>query len=79
MLLAVVATLLQPRWIVNGEVPSFNPWLAMGIPVLLGIVGAFFAARSRHPWWAVLSALWGFILIFVFIVESVIQKGQSML
>lgn len=77
MLLAVVATLVQPRWIVNGEVPSFNPWWIMGIPVLLGLVGAFFAVRSRHPWWAVLSAPWGFILIAIFIVESAIQKGQS--
>lgn len=69
MLLAVVVVLLQPNWI---EAGGRQPFLLSIIPILLGFAGAYFALRHRYLWWGILSIFWGFIIILVFTVSSLI-------
>lgn len=60
MALALVVVLFMPDWTGSG---SNRPlWLFL-VPIALGIAGAAFALRSRHLWWTLFSALWGFALV----------------
>ncbi|WP_104177252.1 hypothetical protein [Cryobacterium sp. Y50] len=72
MLLALVVVLLMPDW--SGSGTNRPLWL-FGIPVVLGLVGAGFAVRARHGWWALASALWGFALIQILIVVVTLVSG----
>jgi hypothetical protein len=72
MLVAVIVVLLLPDW---GESGSPRPIWVFAVPVLLGLIGAVLALRSRHPWWAAASALWGFVLIQVLIVVITVISG----
>lgn len=72
MLGALIVVVLLPDWTGTG-----NPrpiWL-FAVPVLLGLIGAGIALKDRHPWWAALSALWGFILIQVLVVTITLISG----
>ncbi|KFF59859.1 hypothetical protein JF66_08340 [Cryobacterium sp. MLB-32] len=68
--LAVVA--LMPDWTGSGD---NRPLWLFAIPVVLGLVGAGFAVRARHVWWAVASALWGFALIQLLVVVVTLVSG----
>lgn len=72
MSLAAIIVLLLPDWTGSGVVRSL--WL-FSVPVLLGIVGAVFALKNRRPWWAALSALWGFLLIQALIIATTLISG----
>ncbi len=72
MLVAVIVVLLLPDW---GGSGSPRPIWVFAVPVLLGLIGAVLALRSRHPWWAAASALWGFVLIQVLIVVITVISG----
>jgi prepilin signal peptidase PulO-like enzyme (type II secretory pathway) len=64
MVAALVAVFLLPDWAGTG-VP--RPLWVFAMPVLLGLIGAGIALKAMHPWWAVLSAVWGFALVQVLI------------
>lgn len=72
MFLAVVATVVQPE-----EMRPEGPWPVwlIGLPVVLGIVGAVLAIRGRHFWWGVISAAWGFILIQALVIVVTLISG----
>lgn len=72
MLLAAVVVFLLPDWAGTG-VP--RPIWVFAIPILLGLTGAAFALKGRHPWWAAASALWGFVLIQVLVVTITLISG----
>lgn len=64
MLLAVIVVLLVPDWTGSG---APRPIWVFAVPVVLGLIGAALALRSRHPWWVVVSTLWGFVLLQVLV------------
>lgn len=72
LLAAVVVLLLLPDWTGSGVL---RPISLFSVPVLLGVVGAVFALKDGRPWWAVMSALWGFLLIQVLIVATTLISG----
>jgi uncharacterized membrane protein len=72
MFLATVLTLLLPDWTGSG---ALRPIWLFSVPVLLGIVGAVFALKDGRPWWAAMSALWGFLLIQAVIVATTLISG----
>lgn len=72
MSLAAVVVLLLPDWTGSGVL---RPLWLFSVPVLLGIVGAVFALKDGRPWWAAMSALWGFLLIQVLIVATTLIRG----
>lgn len=72
MLGALIVVVLLPDWTGTGNPRSI--WL-FAVPVLLGLIGAGIALKDRHPWWAALSALWGFILIQVLVVTITLISG----
>lgn len=72
MLGALVLVLLLPDWAETGEPRSI--W-AFAIPVLLGLIGAGVALKTMHPWWAALSAVWGFILIQLLVLTITLVSG----
>ena len=64
--------LLLPDWAGSG---TPRPIWVFAIPVLLGLTGAAFALKDKHPWWAAASALWGFILIQILVVTITLLSG----
>lgn len=72
MLLAVIVVLLFPDWTGSG---APRPIWVFAVPVVLGLIGAVLALRARHPWWAVVSALWGFVLIQALVVVITLISG----
>ncbi len=60
MILALVVILVIPDWTGSG---GNRPIWIFAIPVVLGLIGAGFALYSKHIWWAVASAVWGFVLV----------------
>lgn len=72
MSLAAIIVLLLPDWTGSGAI---RPLWLFSVPVLLGIVGAVFALKNRRPWWAALSALWGFLLIQALIIATTLISG----
>ncbi|MHA7142647.1 hypothetical protein ACX80T_14040 [Arthrobacter sp. Sr33] len=72
MLLAVIVVLLFPDWTGSG---ATRPIWVFAVPVVLGLIGGALALRARHPWWAVASALWGFVLIQVLVVVITLISG----
>ncbi|KGJ71920.1 hypothetical protein GY21_18835 [Cryobacterium roopkundense] len=72
MSLAVAVVALMPDWTGSGDA---RPLWIFAVPVVLGFIGAAFAVRASHPWWAVVSALWGFALIQVLVVMVTLISG----
>ncbi|GAB3537162.1 hypothetical protein GCM10027403_20480 [Arthrobacter tecti] len=72
MAAAVVVVLLLPDWADTG---AARPIWLFALPVVLGLVGAGFALAGRHPWWGVLSAVWGFVLIQMLVVITTLVSG----
>ena len=72
MLSAAIVVLLLPDWIDSGVL---RPVWIFSMPVLLGIIGAVFALKDRCPWWAAMSALWGFLLVQVLVVATTLIGG----
>lgn len=72
MFLAMIVVVLLPDRAGSGDP---RPIWALATPALLGLVGAVFALRGRHPWWAAISALWGLFLIQVLIVVATLISG----
>ncbi|GAA1116514.1 hypothetical protein [Arthrobacter flavus] len=72
MLLAIAVVFLLPDWTGSG---TRRPIWVFAIPILLGLIGAGFALRTKHPWWAAASALWGFVLIQVLVVTITLISG----
>ncbi|MBG6192067.1 hypothetical protein IWX64_003036 [Arthrobacter sp. CAN_A212] len=72
MLLAFAVVFFLPDWAGSG---TPRPIWVFTIPILLGLTGAAFALRTRHPWWAATSALWGFVLIQVLVVTITLISG----
>lgn len=72
MLLAVVVVFLLPDWAGSG---TPRPTWIFAVPILLGLTGAAIALEGRHPWWAVASALWGFVLLQVLVVTITLISG----
>ncbi|GAA1498495.1 hypothetical protein [Paeniglutamicibacter kerguelensis] len=70
MAAALAITLLLPDWAGSGSPRS--PWL-LASPAVLGLAGAFLAARQDSPGWMVASGVWGIALIpaLIFIVTLV--------
>ena len=72
MFLAVVFTLLLPDWAGAGDA---RPIWFFALPIVSGLVGAGFAAQSGHFWWAMFSALWGFLIIQATVVTLTLIGG----
>ncbi|THJ66486.1 hypothetical protein E8P82_08485 [Arthrobacter echini] len=72
MVAALIIVLLLPDWAGTG---NNRPIWIFALPPLLGIIGAGFAIRGEHPWWAVASALWGFFVIQAIIVGVTLIGG----
>lgn len=72
---AVVATGFIPLVPAAGSVTSPLPLTFLLLPVLLGWIGAVFAVRSRHYWWAGIAFVWGFLLVQALIVVTTLIGG----
>lgn len=72
MLLALVVVLLMPDW--TGAGGNRPVWLFL-IPIFLGLLGAVFAVYTRNLWWALTSAVWGFVLIQGMVVVIMLVSG----
>lgn len=72
MFLAAVVVLLLPDWTGSG---ALRPLWLFSVPVLLGVAGAVFALKAGHLWWAVIAALWGFLLIQALIIATTLISG----
>lgn len=72
MLLTVVIVLLLPDWAGTG---APRPLWVLATPAILGLIGAAFALKSGHLWWAAASALWGFVLLQILIIAVTLISG----
>jgi len=72
MVIAAVVVLLMPDWTGTGIA---RPLWLFALPIALGIVGAVVALRTRHPGWALTSAIWGFALIQIVVVVITLVSG----
>lgn len=72
MLGALVIVLALPDWSGSGAI---RPLWISALPLILGLVGAVFALKGGHPWWAGISALWGFVLIQALVVVITLISG----
>ena len=72
MLLALASVALFPDWTGSGEARPI--WL-FAVPIVLGLVGMLIALRSRHYWWAFVSALWGGVLTQGLVVLVTVVEG----
>ena len=41
---------------------ALSPWF-LAAPAILGLAGAWLAARKDRPWWMVASGIWGIALV----------------
>ncbi len=62
MLLAPLSLLVLPALAAKIRLIPVRFW---GASIVLGLLESFFAIRGRHPVWAVVSAVWGFVAILV--------------
>lgn len=72
MALAAIIVLLLPDGTGSG---NLRPVWVFLIPILLGLAGAALALKRGHLWWAVGSALWGFVLLQALIVATTLISG----
>lgn len=72
MLGALIVVVATPDWTDSG---FHRPVWILALPILFGLVGAGLALRSDRPWWAVASALWGFVLVQALFVVVTLVGG----
>lgn len=72
MALGLVLTLLM-LLVGTGGHPA-SPWL-LAVPAVLGLAGAWLAARRERPWWMIASALWGIALVPATLVVLTLLEG----